>query len=837
MRLLAYFLRLPKYLLTLVLILAGTCVSGLWIAACLWLSRFSYAAAAALFILVVGLALWAAYFYRVRALVLLRVLLKLRASLPSLKLQPPPHLFEGPVTLAHDRFGIPTVTAHSRLDAFRALGFVTARDRLFQMDLSRREVAGRLSEVFGAATLNMDLKKREMGFGRAAERVLARLPLPQKELLRAYAEGVNGFIEQTNVYPFEFLVLGYEPEPWQTEDSVLVMLRMFDLLYGADRSERMLTVMDGTLPPEVIAFLTPDADCYTEVLLGGLDSRRPVVPIPVESMAALLTERADRGLASKGLVKVEGATPGSNCWAVGKSKTADGRAILANDIHLGLSVPGVWYRAKLRYEELELNGMVMPGIPLVLVGANRHVAWGLTNLRGDCLDLVPLQLNPSDAAEYMTPEGWKRFDLRRETILVRGGAPQVLEFRDTIWGPVSGKLLMGMECATQWTALEPDGVDFGLADIDGVSNVEEAVEVISRFAGPPMNTLVVDDGGRLAYTICGKLPLRKGFDGSSAQYRGDGSAAWAGYIPAAELPRLFDPPSGYLVTANNRLWGKEYPHVLGQDFSNGYRARRASEQLRQAEHLSEKSLFDLQLDASCQFYEFYRDIALKVLTPVAASRGGDLETLRHVIASWDGEAGLESNGLIILMGFRELLTSAVFAPFLERCKDADDSFVYCWQNVETPLRMMLTAKEPELLPNPELYNDWDSFILGNLVESVEQLRKKYRLKSPADLKWGRFNKAVILHPLSLVLPALRKLVNMPHDSLRGSLDCVCVSSPTFGSSVRFVVSPGRPLEGFCHIPCGQAGHPLSPNYKDQHAYWVKQKPLPFIALGKYVRTK
>jgi penicillin amidase len=827
MPLLKYLLRLPKFLLTLVLLLACLGVLGLFAGAGLWLSRVSYAAVIAFFASAVGLVLWAAYLYRMRVLVLTRVLLKLRSSLPNPKAQPSRPLFESPLTLTHDRFGIPTISAHSRLDAFRALGFVTARDRLFQMDLIRREVAGKLSEVFGPATLGMDLKKREMGFGRAAERILARLPAQQKELLEAYTEGVNDFIAQMKVCPFEFLVLSYRPEPWRMEDSVLVMLRMFDLLCGTDRSERMMTIMKGTLPREVVAFLTPDTDCYSEVLMGGPDSHRPVTPIPVEAMSSLLAERKSRDRTSPGLVKVEETVAGSNCWAVGKTKTLDGRAILANDIHLGLGVPNAWYRAKLCYEDLELSGVMMPGIPLVLVGANKHVAWGVTNLRGDCLDLVPLQINPDDSAEYLTPGGWKKFDLMSETIHVRGREPLVMEFRETIWGPVSGKPLMGEQVATQWTALEPDGVDFSLMNIDGAENVEEAVDVLSRFAGPPMNTVVADDCGRIAYTVCGRLPLRKGFDGSSAQFRGDGDAVWEGYIPAAELPRLFDPPSGYLVTANNRAWGKGYPHVLGQDFFNGYRARRISERLKSVKHVGEKSMFDLQLDAACQFYEFYRDIALNVLTVEAVSAGKELETLRRLITSWDGNAELKSNGLVVLMGFREMLMNTVFTPFLERCGEADESFAYCWQNIETPLRMMLTEKRPELLPDPEHYDDWDSFILGNLEESVEQIRKKYRLKSLNNLRWGYFNRAVILHPLSLVVPALRKLLNMPHDSLRGSLDCVCVSSPTFGSSVRIVVSPGRPLEGFCHTPCGQAGHPLSPNYKDQHDYWVKQEPLPF----------
>lgn len=827
---LKYILCRPRLILSLVVFLSCFGMLGVVTLVGIWLARISYLVAGAVCALSMTAALLAAYSYGRHVLLVATILLKLRSSLPSLGVRPASHIFNRPVTIQHDRFGIPTITAHSRLDAFRALGFVNARDRLFQMDLGRRGVAGRMSEVFGPATLSLDMNKREFGFVRAAAGILSRLPTEQKELLQAYTDGVNAFIAQMKVCPFEFLVLGYRPDPWTMEDSVLVMLHMFDVLCGDDRSERMMTIMKQTLPQEVVAFLTPDADCYSEVLMGGSDSHRPVSSTPVDAMASLLAERKRKSRVQilTGLVKAEHNIAGSNCWAVGRTKTADGRAILANDIHLSLGVPNVWYRARLSYANLELCGVVLPGIPLVVVGSNKHVAWGMTNLKGDCLDLVRLQINPDNAAEYLTAEGWKKFDVERETIQVRGREPLVVEFRNTIWGPVSGRLLMGEPVASQWTALDPEGVDFRLMDIDAARDVEEAVDLLSSFAGPPMNIVVADDHGRIAYTVCGKLPLRRGFDGSSAQFRVDGDAEWIGYVPPAELPRLFDPPSGFVVTANNRAWGKDYPHVLGQDFSNGYRAHQVSERLRTARDVDEESMVNLQLNATCGFYEFYRDLALEVLTPESVAGRKELEALYHIISSWDGSAELSSNGLPILIGFREMLTGAVFAPFLERCVEADESFVYCWQNLDPPLRAILTEKRPELLQSSEHYDNWNAFILAILERSADRIKNTHGLKSLDGLNWGNCNKAVILHPLTLVIPALRKILNMPHDPLRGSLDCICVSSPTFGSSVRFVVSPGRPVEGFCQVPCGQAGHPLSPNYRDQHDYWVKQECLPFL---------
>ena len=234
----------------------------------------------------------------------------------------------------------------------RGLGYVTARDRLFQMDLLRRHSAGRLAEIFGKAALPDDIRQRSLGFSGAATAIIAELPPEQREVLQAYAEGVNAFITHMETPPFEFLLLGYRPDLWTMADSLLVVLNMFQTLAGDEDDERMLTVMETVLPPEIVAFLTPDTDRYTTVLFGGSDSRRPIRPIPVQALAALRRPRVPHSKQAAQRLQISAPPLGSNGWAVGQLKTADGRAILANDMHMPFSVPNVWYRAVLRYGDV-----------------------------------------------------------------------------------------------------------------------------------------------------------------------------------------------------------------------------------------------------------------------------------------------------------------------------------------------------------------------------------------------------------------------------------------------------------------------------------------------------
>lgn len=729
-----------------------------------------------------------------------------------------------PVKVASDSLMVPAIEAHSRVDAFRVLGFISARDRLFQMDLMRRKSAGRLAEVLGAGALALDRQQRYLGFERAARRILAQLPKDQMRLLRAYAEGVNSFIEQADTLPFEFLLLGYRPEPWRMEDSFLVALGMFQTLNWHGHSERMLTVMRETLPAEVVAFLTPATDQYEQTLLGGAVSHNPAQPIPSEALAALLHANNTKDLT--GLVQ-EAVSIGSNNWAVNRSKTSDGRAIMANDMHLGLAVPNIWYRAVLRYGGMELNGITLSGVPLLVAGSNGHVAWGYTNVSADVIDLVRLELNPHNPDEYRTPDGWRSFAKVRETIRVKGREPEVVEVKYTLWGPLSPKDLLGQPVAVRWTALDPEAVNLKLLEMDRAFTLESAIRIMNRAGIPANNVILADDRGRIAWTYAGKYPLRSGFDGSISLSWADGRIGWQGYIAPDELPRVIDPPAGFLATANDRTLGAEYPYVIGHNYEHSYRAYRIGEMLEQKDQLTEQNLFAMQLDTVTHFYEFYRTLALSVLDEEAIKDKPLLMEARDSLKSWNGRADIDSQGIGLLRLFHLNLAEAVFSPFLAGCKEKDGDFHYSWHKMDAPLRRLLQEKIPQTLPDQQHFADWHEFIRAVLEESAQELKQSYFLKSLKALDWGRINQISIAHPFSRVVPALASYLDMPKQALAGCKFCVRAIGQTYGASERLVVSPGHPQDGILHMPGGQSGHPLSPHYRDQHPYWVQGLPLEF----------
>lgn len=725
---------------------------------------------------------------------------------------------ESPVSVEFDEYGIPTITAVSRLDAFRVLGYVTAQDRLFQMDLLRRTSAGRLAEILGEPAVEMDVRQRRLGLSHVAEAVVRRLPEDQSSVLAAYADGVNTFLEQMTVPPFECLLLRYRPARWELTDSLLVVLAMFQMLNGSENDERMRTVMMATLPADVTAFLLPSLDMYTAQVLTGATRHQTATPVPVQALAALRRAVTPSRSSQMSMVPTRKREIGSNAWVAGRGKTADGRAILANDMHLDVGVPNIWYRVQLRYNRVECIGVVVPGIPVVIAGSNGSVSWGLTNVEGDFLDLVRLEINRNNPQEYATPDGWERFTVRTEHIVVKGAAGRMVEIKGTRWGPLTAEPLMGQAVALHWTALDPEAVDLGLLRMDRARSVWDGIAVATRAGAPPSNVLLADAEGHIAWTYMGKIPVRRGLDGSVSLSWADGQTGWNGYIPPDELPRTVDPPSGYLVSANHRMTDESYPHVIGHAFANGYRAFRITDRLNALDRIREQDLLALQLDSTTQLYDFYRDLVLHLLSDADMARHPDLAELREAVEAWNGRADSESRGFALLVAYRRSLAASVFAPFLQDCLEKDRAFIFDG-DLDTPLRSLLSQQAPETLPDPVRFADWKAFLLEELEETVRGIKTKYAVSRVDDLTWGRVNRIRMAHPLGDALPVIGRWLNMPDDAVSGCGPCVRVSNGTLTASERMVVSPAHHTDALFHMPGGQSGHPLSPHYRDQQRNW------------------
>ncbi|MGR8930040.1 MAG: penicillin acylase family protein [Gammaproteobacteria bacterium] len=726
-----------------------------------------------------------------------------------------------------DAFGVPFVTANSRVDAYRILGFLHARDRLFQMELMRRKSAGRLSELFGSSAVKMDRIQRGYQMAVVARKVVEHLPVTQRRVLQAYVQGVNAYIDQTPVLAPEFLALRHYPEAWTPEDSVLVILGMFQTLNGQEQDERMVTVMEKMLPMDLVRFLTPDNDDYSTVLLGGNLPRRVSATVPAQSLAAL---REVETQFARNSVDADQVIAGSNNWVVAGRKTIDGRAIVANDMHLSLSVPNIWYRADLSYDHKHIFGVTLPGVPAIVVGGNDDVAWGFTNVTGDFVDLVRLELNPENINEYRTPQGWSSFEEHQEKIQVRDAADVELTVRNTVWGPVSERMLLGQPVAIKWIALDANAVDLGLLAMDEVRTAEQAMNVMNRAGAPPQNVVVADREGHIGWTYMGRFPSRVGFDGLDSRSWADGELGWQGYIPPDRLPRLMDPPEGFIVTANNRTLGRDFPFVIGHNWALGYRAFRIANLLRQHNNFTERDLLAIQLDTRSGVYDFYHRLVLSELENVS-DKDATLVEAEQVLRAWDGHMDDNSIGAALLHEFRGHLASEVFAKVVGVCQTADPDFHYAWREMETPLRRLLTERPNGTLLS-KYHDDWQQMIVQVLRQSVEDLMSRFPETPLMQLTWGEVNTMTVQHPFSHAAPMLSTFLDMPSFAGDGCASvCVKVMGNKHSASERLVLAPLHPEDAIFHMPGGQSGHPLSGHYRDQEPLWQEGIASPMMPGG------
>lgn len=760
-------------------------------------------------------------------------------SLPQLEGERALSGLSAPVQVNRDALGVPTIRGSNRLDVARALGFVHAQDRFFQMDLFRRRAAGEMAELAGGALLQSDQAMRVHRLRQVARQSLGSMSTEQRQLAEAYAEGVNSGLALLERKPFEYLILQADTAPWRPEDILLVLLAMFAELQDPDgKIESTVGLMHDLLPRPLFEFLAPRGTEWDAPLIGPAYAT-PALPgsqvINIRSLPTTLLMPAGR---DKAPLKEPEFVAGSNSWAVAGSRTADGGALVANDMHLGLTVPNIWYRACLVWPNGQgghhrVTGVTLPGLPMVVVGSNGHVAWAFTNSQADTSDVVLVEDVPGSADSYRVPEGSRRVERHVETIQIKGREPKQLEVLSTLWGPLLADAPDGRRRALSWVAHHPEAVNLGLIKLETARTVVEVVEAAHRSGAPAQNIVAADATGHLVWTVLGRLPRRVGFDGRLPTSWADGKRGWSGWLEVEEVPVVLNPTSGLLWTANNRVINGEGLARLGESaYVLGARARQIRDRLIALERATPRDLLDLQLDDRALFLQRWRGLLLRTLTPEMLAEDPRRRELRRLVEGWSGRASIESAGYRLVREFRQKLLAQVFEPLLAPCKRLNPDFEYRFiQQSEGPLWRLVTEQPPHLL-DPRFRNWQES--LATAVDAVLEDASQEGIPL-SEWSWGRANTASIRHPLSLAIPGVGRWLDMPRQPLPGDSHMPRVQRPSQGASMRMVVSPGREEQGIFHMPGSQSGHPMSSHYRDGHKAWISGEPTPFLP-GKVVHT-
>ena len=737
----------------------------------------------------------------------------------------------GKVTIERDRYGVPTIRGSNRVDVARATGFVHGQDRFFQMDLLRRSTAGELAELFGAAAADFDRRRRLHRLRSLARSVIDRAAPGERALLEAYTDGVNSGLKALSVVPFEYLILRVEPEPWQPEDIVLGNLAMFFELtdYDASRESGYAELLDGI--PELLGqFVFAPGNRWDAPLVGGAWAVPPVPGPDVCDLGGTVPEGSRLGPQPE--FQFDLPVAGSNSWAVAGYRAEAGRAILANDMHLGLNVPNTWYRARLIVTgegpdsppELDATGVTLPGTPLVVAGSNGSIAWGFTNSRGDWSDLVLIETDPANPDAYLTPEGYVPFDEYEEIIEIKGGEPEVVTFRWTRWGPVVGTDHRGRLQALRWLAHMPEAVDLRISEIETITSVPEAIALAPGVGIPPQNFVVADAQGSVAWTIMGRIPRRVGYDSSLPASWADGSTGWHGWLTPDEYPRIVDPESGLIWSANNRIVeGDVLPHLGANGYWLGARGQQIRDALAALERPGIEDMLPIQLDDRALLLQEWRDVLLKALTDNTATAYPWRDELRDILERWDGRAGIDSVSYRIVRELRRQVVEVMLRGILAGCGDfAEPILLAATNQVEGPIWQLITEQPGHLLPPP--HTSWN----GLLLSAADSAVATCGTGPLSECTWGKANQVDIRHPLADVLGILRPWLTIRSGPLPGGDHMPRIQLPDYGASERFAVAPGDEANGYFHMPGGQSGHPLSPFFSAGHDAWAQGEPLPFL---------
>ena len=748
-------------------------------------------------------------------LALLAAWLALRASLPVLEGETAVAGLAGPVTVSRDAIGVVTIDAGSEADAYRALGWVHAQERFFEMDLMRRSAAGELAGLFGPQALDVD---RQLRVHRMRARITGQLDAftrGRAALLAAYVDGVNQGLGALDGKPWPYVLLRRQPAPWLPADTPLVGVAMYFDLQDEDNADELARWRVGPhLPPALRSLLAHDGSAWDAPMQG-----EPRGPATLPGPAEVDLRRLPAGPDVASTAAAEPFAVGSNNFAVAGMLTADGRAIVADDMHLGLRAPNVWFRVRLRYPDpaapggrVDVTGFSLAGIPGVVVGSNGHVAWGFTNSYGDWADWQRVP----DCRAQACP-GQQAFT---ERIDVAGEASVDLRVQETDWGPVMHRDELGNAFALRWVAHLPGAIDLGLTDLARAGSLDEALAV--RAGMPAQNLVVGDASGRIAWKLLGPMPRRA----PGCDPVGVGEAADCPPWPLSfdDAPAIVDPAGGRAWTANTRVVDGAALQAIGDGgYVLGARGMQIRDALFATDRFDEQALLAIQLDDRALFLERWwrllRDEAARAPSP-------HLVAMLDADGTWEGHASIDSTSYRLVRAWRlavlERIADGLLAP--ARAALGDDADMPSLPQLEGVAWPLLQARPMHLLPRG--FDSWHAL----LEDAAADVRDELSAAGPlAERTWGERNTMAICHPLAGALPGpLADVLCMARDPLPGDSHMPRVQSPAAGASERMVVSPGHEADGIAHMPGGQSGHPLSPFWGAGHEAWAEGRPTPFL---------
>ena len=774
------------------------------------------------------------------------------------------------VIIERDDAGIPTIKAHDRQDVALALGFIHSQERFFQMDLLRRNAAGELSELFGKAALQHDKANRIFLFRHKAKNLLTHLPNKSLNILKAYTEGVNQGINALSSPPFEYWLLSHTPKPWTMEDSILCLYSMYlDLQFQDARRERSLATLQKHLPEDWYEFLKPQEGYWQAPLIPSPQDPLPI-SLPSTPWPSFLTTRHHttkhhttkqykskqhtlklhqfskiydtshenepsdprQNVIPDTLSKLlEAPALGSNNWAVTGDYSDTGSGLLANDMHLSIRVPNVWFRAQWKIHATDIDmqspdhqaiGVTLPGTPPLIVGSNSKVAWGFTNAMYDVSDVIILNLNSSQTA-YKTQDGWKPLEKHQEKFVLPDQSIVYDEVITTQWGPVISKTQSQWE-VLKWVALEPQGANLKLLDLEKAETTAQALEIAPTLGIPLQNFMVADHQGAIGWTLAGPLVSRNGFKGDLPADWSKGYHAWK-FLDKKQYPKVFASSQERLWSANSRTAAEDDTGaLLDSGLSLGARARQIRDQLFDQNHFTEKDFLAIQMDNRALLLKPWKQLLLKTSQSMESPYK---ELIKDQLLQWQETAEKDSVAYRLVRDFRKQILINSIGQIYQYLIDSPDYFKVKGinQRVEYPL-WALAHQQPQHLIPPG-FKSWDEFFLKMADLVVNHLTLNGEI-SITQSTWGQYNTPKIQHPLSKFIPLLGWLTDMPSEPMGGDLFMPKIQTITAGASQRLVVSPGHEERGIFHMPSGQSGHPLSPYYGKGHQDWVKGRASPLL---------